>query len=205
MILVPRRLQVAAAKDPAGPFGAFERVQFDGFPRDADTEANVYFGAVSLNPVDADSLLGLFPLNAAGFTFEPPRANASCIAAAFSCDGRRFSPLRCVLDVEAAPDGRTTDHPVDGFVRRGGDAFFYVQTNARLRRLRFPTPDRPRAGRGTAAAGTWIFRGCAPPRLGRGYSVDGSHRRGWDVDSPWKSQRWVGRRSRTSRRTASRV
>ena len=125
-----RAVQVASARTPEGPFGPLELVTFRGLSENSATDANVYFGAVSTNPVDADSLLGLFPVNAAAKNFEPARReNASCVALALSCDGVRFSDLACVVASPPRPHGRTLDHPATGFVRRGGAVFAYVQHN----------------------------------------------------------------------------
>ena len=104
-------------------------MSFRGYLNHSATDANIYFGAVSKNPVDDASLLGLFPVNTAGRHFEPPRDDASCVAVAVSCDGFAFSDLACVLASPPQPYGRTLDHPATGFVRRGDAVYMFVQHN----------------------------------------------------------------------------
>lgn len=122
-----RGVQVAAAESAAGPFGPLRAVTFANLAFPGRTDANVYFGAVSVDPVGGRGLLGLFPVNAAAEAFDPPSTdNASCIAVAYSCDGIRFGPLTCAVATEPEPDGRTLDHPVTGFVVRGDLVYAYV-------------------------------------------------------------------------------
>lgn len=51
----------------------------------------------------------------------------SSIAISLSLDGLRWSSI---TDLHLSPDagaGRTLDHPVDGWVRRGNEVLFYIQ------------------------------------------------------------------------------
>ena len=114
----PAQVQVAArALDRGGAaWGPFDLLRVDGV--DDVQGSNVYFGAVNANPVDpSGSLLGLFPVVDA--------AGAASVSVAVTCDGRRFSRLERLVNGSSS-NGRSTDHPVDGVVRRGDAVFFYV-------------------------------------------------------------------------------
>ena len=112
-------------------------IDIDGSSPDADR--NIYFFGVSANPVDADSLVAVLPVN-------HPRAGLSAICLTFSRDGTRWSPLVPLLATK--PIGpRTADHPAIGIFSDGDDVLVYVQTNvpgiatqgaSRLRRYAIP-------------------------------------------------------------------
>mmetsp|Transcript_7327 Transcript_7327/g.22890 ORF Transcript_7327/g.22890 Transcript_7327/m.22890 type:complete len:350 (-) Transcript_7327:88-1137(-) len=80
---------------------------------------NVYFAVVLRNPVAKGYIL-LAPV----VREEPTRK--AFIGMAFSCDGVHFSEFLRVLESTPASYGRGTDHPVDGVVVRGPNAYFYV-------------------------------------------------------------------------------
>ena len=84
---------------------------------DADVRRRRYFAAVNVNPVDDQTVLGIFPVR------EGPRA---FVAVALSRDGVRFSRFREILKSTAADQGRSTDHPVDGLLVRGDNVFLYA-------------------------------------------------------------------------------
>merc|ERR1711924_116396 len=94
-------------------------VFFLGLPAD---EADIYFFLVARNPVDAKSLIALFPLS------QPPDA---CIAMAFSVDGITFSRPHMLhrsslgwrtseADGSGPIEWRVEDHPVAGSFLVGG-------------------------------------------------------------------------------------
>lgn len=129
-----RRVQAAvgAAGDPHAALGPLEAVRVDGYPPRRGVapscEAppfpgdNVYFAAVNANPVDGESVLGLFPV----VRNEGGADDDAYVAMAVSCDGLRFSKFLRLVDSTPASLGRGSDHPVDGLLRRGDDVFFFV-------------------------------------------------------------------------------
>lgn len=122
-----RHVQVAASADLQA-FDAFRGLAIEQFPpgrRACDAPAsgdNVYFGAVNANPVDDDTLLGLFPVvrNA------PRGGDDAYVGLGLSCDGVRFSALERLVNSTPASLGRSSDHPADGIVVRGDSVFFFV-------------------------------------------------------------------------------
>ena len=56
-----RFVQVANASSAQGPYGAFQPIQIDGY--DEGGPGNIYFAAVDNNPLDTETMLGLFPVN----------------------------------------------------------------------------------------------------------------------------------------------
>ena len=152
-----RLVQVTSAPGPEGPWDRFTLVTIAGFPAEplerrprahdsAGLDArNVYFAAVSANPADNRTVLGLFPvlLN-----------TAAAVSLALSCDGVAFSRLtRLVRSRESVISGHTTDQPVDGIVRRGDDVYFYVHRGVRGIRSWEPA-GRPRLTRLTVPFAT---------------------------------------------------
>lgn len=118
-----RHVQVATGASADGPWGPFALIRVPNFvPFDRDH--NAYFGAVSPNPADGgETLVGLFPVRSPDF---------AAIGLGVTCDGVRFSPLVSVAGAGAAPsEGRTLDHPVDGWLVDAvrGEAYFYVHRN----------------------------------------------------------------------------
>ena len=118
-----RFVQVANASSAQGPYGAFQRIQIDGY--DEGGPGNIYFAAVDNNPLDTETMLGLFPVNL-GNEEEGSNGNGeSFIALSLSCDGVHWSNLtRLVWTI--AQFGRTWDHPVDGVVLHRDNVYFMV-------------------------------------------------------------------------------
>ncbi|KAJ1454977.1 hypothetical protein M885DRAFT_520889 [Pelagophyceae sp. CCMP2097] len=113
-----RGVQVSASTDgELKIWGAFQLVSFLDFQNVSAADSNVYFAAVNANPADNSTVVGLFPVH---------QGVSAYIAMAISCDGVHFSSLRKIYKSRAADSGRTTDHPVDGIVSRGGAVHFYV-------------------------------------------------------------------------------
>ena len=100
-------------------------------------ERNIYFGAVNVNPADSSTVVGAFPVQL---------GESAAVAVAVSCDGVHFSPLTTVLKGRVSFGGRTSDHPVDGLIRRGDAVFLYIRG-----------ADVSPTGRGDAAAARWVF------------------------------------------------
>ena len=118
-----RFVQVANASSAQGPYGAFQRIQIDGY--DEGGPGNIYFAAVDNNPLDTETMLGLFPVNL-GNEEEGSNGNGeSFIALSLSCDGVHWSNLtRLVWTI--GKFGRTWDHPVDGVVLHRDNVYFMV-------------------------------------------------------------------------------
>lgn len=119
-----RFVQMTSAPSLRSTWSPFRPVAIDGY---APKEGNVYFFAVSPNPVDGGaSLLALLPLVHRG---------GGCVALAASRDGVRWSRpaslLPCATDTEAQPFGgdRAIHQPAAGLVRRGDAVWVYVHEN----------------------------------------------------------------------------
>ena len=83
-----RFVQTTSARNATGPWAPFEPIRIRGYDASAQSN-NIYFAAVNENPVDAGSLLGVFPVNAG--------RNGTFVGLALSCDGVRFSRMTRLL------------------------------------------------------------------------------------------------------------
>ena len=101
----------------------FRRVRILDYPYlNVGNLDNIYFAAVKSNPAEKRTFLGLFPVTSPSF-------RRSAIAMAVSCDGTTFARLDMLRPSTDTADGRTRDHPVDGFFlieemqsrQKGGD------------------------------------------------------------------------------------
>ena len=112
-----RFVQTVASVDGGRTWGRFEFIRIAEYDY---TQGDVYFFAVTVNPVHPSSLIALFPL---------AHKFRGCVAVAASTDGLRWSAptplLRCAVHGE-----RTIHHPVQGFVQEGNDSVaLYVHEN----------------------------------------------------------------------------
>lgn len=115
-----RHVQVTSFDPATGSISKFQLCTFVGYPAEPRRNDNIYFAAVNPNPVDGGrTMLGLFPVTSTAL--QDP-----CVAIAISYDGVRFSRLVCAYKSTATPEGRTTDHPVDGLVYEHPYVYFYV-------------------------------------------------------------------------------
>lgn len=115
-----RHVQVASFDPTSGSISYFQLCTFIGYPREPGRNDNIYFAAVNPNPVDGGrTVLGLFPVTSTAL-------HDPCVAIAVSFDGVRFSQLACAYKSTATPEGRTTDHPVDGLVYDHPYIYFFV-------------------------------------------------------------------------------
>ena len=133
-----RWVQVAFAESPRGSFGGFTPVSVLGWSPCTLRAASVYFAAVNANPVDADSVLGLFPV----YYHHPDNSlenmDLCYLGLALSCDGVHFGEMEKLVDLGCGLFNRVVDYPVDGFGGSGDDVFFYVHRD-------MPTEDHVRA------------------------------------------------------------
>ena len=115
-----RFVQVTASDDRGVTWGEFELISIqDYFHHDG----NIYFFAVSSNPVDPASLVAFFPLS---------HGCCGYLAMAWSRDGVHWThPFPIMHSALDALDlgHRTRDHPVAGIVRRGNYVWIYVHRN----------------------------------------------------------------------------
>ena len=111
------------------------------------SSGNIYFATVKQNPVDARTLLGLFPVALSHGTDAADahiggKRNESYVQNGFiglsvSCDGTHWSAFERLLQStpesvaphSRKPPARTNDHPVDGYVVRGSTVSVYVHRN----------------------------------------------------------------------------
>lgn len=85
----------------------------------------IYAAAITVNPLDPTTLVGLFPVVKPKRTFA--LAETASISLALSCDGVHFSELKPILRANVgSPRGEIADHPVDGLLYRADQLFFYV-------------------------------------------------------------------------------
>ena len=108
-----------------GPYGPFEQIRIGGY--DPDGPGNIYYAAVKPNPFDDQrrTLIGLFPVNL-GVGGLSNGDGVSFIGLSISCDGFFWGPFHRIVDSRSF-DGRPADHPVDGFLVRGGISYLFVQ------------------------------------------------------------------------------
>ena len=130
-----RWMQVASseADDPFGPYLPFQLLQMRGY--DENAAGNVYFASVDVNPLDADTMLGLFPVNVGDpehYVDIRQGGNGdgeAFIGLSLSCDAVHWSDLTKVLWTTGR-EGRTYDQPADGiFLDAEGQVTFYVHRN----------------------------------------------------------------------------
>lgn len=125
-----RFVQVATSEggDPAGPYGPFRLLRIGGVAQ--PHAANIYFAAVKQNPIDPQTLLGLFPVAlspGAGASLQP-RMDDGVVGLSISCDGVSWSPL-VVLTNSMAFENRSVDQPADGLLLRGNTVYATVHRN----------------------------------------------------------------------------
>ena len=118
-----RFVQVASASSAQGPYGAFQPIQIDGYD-EGGPGGNIYFAAVDNNPLDSETMLGLFPVNL-GDEKEGNGDGESFIALSLSCDGVHWSRLTKLV-WSIGRFGRTWDQPVDGVVLHGDNVYILV-------------------------------------------------------------------------------
>ena len=125
-VVVARSRTTSAWGDSA--YEDFQMLDIAGYDRNGP--GNLYFAAVDLHPLDHDMLAGLFPVNM-GEEGDGNGNGDSFIGIALSCDGVHWSQITPL--VWSAPrDGRTYDHPVDGFLLESGDRVsFLVHRNVK--------------------------------------------------------------------------
>ncbi|KAL1499447.1 hypothetical protein AB1Y20_011651 [Prymnesium parvum] len=127
-------LPAFTAAPHSAKWAPFQLVHILGFSIDPPrADQNLYFAAVELNPVDDQTLLGLFPTAFTRLRLSPPNSSgpASLIDEAFvgiglTCDGYHFSRLQRLVPSRLALHGRTHDQPADGLLVRDGAVLFFV-------------------------------------------------------------------------------
>ena len=113
-------------------YSDFQLITISGYNRNGP--GNVYFAAVDKHPFDDDMLMALMPVNQGRPGAPSSQGNTdgeSYIALSFSCDGVHFGALHPLVWTTGR-NGRTWDHPVDGFVvGSDGEVYFYVHRNVK--------------------------------------------------------------------------
>ena len=111
-----RFVQAVSSADGGQSWGPFSFVSIDQYDH---AHGDIYFFAVSNNPVHSGSLLALYPL---------VHKFKGCIAISASSDGLRWS-APTPLTTCAVHGERTIHHPVQGFVLEAGQVSFYIHEN----------------------------------------------------------------------------
>ena len=94
-----------------GPYGPMRQLSVNDHPAG---RGNVYFAAIDRHPLDPTAMLGLFPVNQ-GHDDCGNCDGDSYIGLGVSCDGEHWSRLYQLI-ASHGRNGRTDDHPVDGFM-----------------------------------------------------------------------------------------
>lgn len=111
-----RYVQTVASVDGGATWGRFQFVSVEQYDF---AHGDIYFFAVSANPVHNDSLLALYPL---------VHKFRGCVAISASADGLRWSAPTPLLSC-AVHGERTVHHPAQGFVHEKESVSFYVHEN----------------------------------------------------------------------------
>lgn len=122
-----RFVQVSSSANGA-EWSPFQLISLNGYQ---PAHGDIYYFAAQQNPVDASSMLAVFPL--------VHRARA-CIGLAFSTDALRWSSPRALLPCRAAGE-RAVDQPAAGMLRRDGHVLLYVHENVPGIRVDARTPE----------------------------------------------------------------
>ena len=126
-----RFVQVSSSANGA-EWSPFQLISLNGYQ---PAHGDIYYFAAQQNPVDAGSMLAVFPL--------VHRARA-CIGLAISTDAVRWSSPRALLPCRAAGE-RSVDQPAAGMLRRSGHVLLYVHENVPGIRVDAKTPEVQRA------------------------------------------------------------
>jgi hypothetical protein len=113
-----RWVQVAVSDMIDGDFSSFEPIRIKGWGGCRVRRASIYYAVIERNPVDANTLLGLFPMH---------EGRRCYLALAFSCDAVHWSAPTWLVDLGCSNEaGRVRDYPADGLVVRGSRIYYYV-------------------------------------------------------------------------------
>ena len=111
-----RFVQTAASRDGGTSWGPFRFIEIAGYDR---AQGDLYFFAVTRNPVHPRSLLALFPL---------AHKFRGCIGLSVSLDGVKWAAATPLLHC-AVHGERTVHHPVQGVLRDGPDVVVFIHEN----------------------------------------------------------------------------
>ena len=113
-----RWVQVAVSDSIEGAFSAFEPIRITGWNGCRVRRASIYYIVVERNPVDANQLMGLFPMH---------EERRCYLALSFSCDAVHWSTPKPLVDLGCSREaGRVRDYPADGLVVRDDVVYYYV-------------------------------------------------------------------------------
>ena len=83
--------------------------------------ASIYYIVVERNPVDANQLMGLFPMH---------EERRCYLALAFSCDAVHWSTPKPLINLGCSREaGRVRDYPADGLVVRDDVVYYYIHSD----------------------------------------------------------------------------
>ena len=150
------QIAISTLDEARGPYSRFRLIEIAGY-RGIET-SDIYLAAVHPNPLDALTLIGLFPVSlggveipaSAGHGHAAQQPFSGFIGLSISCNGLAWSPL-VVLDVSNVTEHRTWDQPVHGLLIEGDAIHALVHKNV---------------------------PGIASPLDGAGVVGEGAHRRG---------------------------
>ena len=113
-----RWVQVAVSNEIEGAFSAFEPIRITGWNGCRVRRASIYYIVVEKNPVDTNTLIGLFPMH---------EERRCYLALSFSCDAVHWSTPKPLIDLGCSREaGRVRDYPADGLVVRDDVVYYYI-------------------------------------------------------------------------------
>ena len=123
-----QRFVQAMSSSDLRTWSPFHLLSVEGY---APAHGDIYFFAVQANPVDAESMVAIFPLVHRG---------RACICISFSRDALSWSRPRPLLRCAAAGE-RSIHQPAMGFLKRGESVLLYVHENVPSIREDARTPE----------------------------------------------------------------
>ena len=116
-----RWVQVAVSNEIEGAFSAFEPIRITGWNGCRVRRASIYYIVVEKNPVDTNTLIGLFPMH---------EERRCYLALSFSCDAVHWSTPKPLIDLGCSREaGRVRDYPADGLVVRDDVVYYYIHSD----------------------------------------------------------------------------
>ena len=112
---------LVGADGTLGAWSDFQLIRIIGY--ETAIRGDIYMFTVAPNPVDPETLLGVYPVNV---PLPDNSGRCVCIAISLSVDGVTWSPGAHLLDTLDAGEGRTIDQVANGIIATSGAVHFYI-------------------------------------------------------------------------------